>query len=252
MKHATNHQRDPQPEIPPALECQSYGASLCTARLATNRPSSAPISLWFVTGHKKRDGLRFTIPNVYAVWDNGTGIHPRCAYPLAVSKSAERGTLSLDPTVSWRGSEAQDRGFPAVARDTGRNVTVHSLVGRRDAPPTRRCSERKPADSLRDKSNVIGGWLPWASALSPASFSRPPMPLPDLSDAALLLLGHGTDLDPQSSAPVYRTRGGIAAARELQMRLAWRASQINLFVWNGLLTRAPTGIFFCWPWPFMG
>ena len=26
--------------------------------------------------------------------------------------------------------------------------------------PTRRCSEREPADSLRDKSNVIGGWLP--------------------------------------------------------------------------------------------
>jgi hypothetical protein len=25
---------------------------------------------------------------------------------------------------------------------------------------TRRCSEREPADSLRDKSNVIGGWLP--------------------------------------------------------------------------------------------
>src|SRR6185436_8798485 len=25
---------------------------------------------------------------------------------------------------------------------------------------TRRCSEREPADSLRDESNVIGGWLP--------------------------------------------------------------------------------------------
>jgi hypothetical protein len=25
---------------------------------------------------------------------------------------------------------------------------------------TKRCSEREPADSLRDKSNVIGGWLP--------------------------------------------------------------------------------------------
>ena len=25
---------------------------------------------------------------------------------------------------------------------------------------TRRCSEREPADSLRDKFNVIGGWLP--------------------------------------------------------------------------------------------
>src|SRR6266571_2509822 len=25
---------------------------------------------------------------------------------------------------------------------------------------TRRSSEREPADSLRDKSNVIGGWLP--------------------------------------------------------------------------------------------
>src|SRR5258708_31638165 len=25
---------------------------------------------------------------------------------------------------------------------------------------TKRCSERKPADSLRNKSNVIGGWLP--------------------------------------------------------------------------------------------
>jgi hypothetical protein len=25
---------------------------------------------------------------------------------------------------------------------------------------SRRCSEREPADSLRDKSNVIGGWLP--------------------------------------------------------------------------------------------
>jgi len=25
--------------------------------------------------------------------------------------------------------------------------------------PTRRCNEREPADSLRDKSNVIGGWL---------------------------------------------------------------------------------------------
>src|SRR2546427_3534072 len=26
--------------------------------------------------------------------------------------------------------------------------------------PIRRCSEREPADSLRDKSNVIGGWFP--------------------------------------------------------------------------------------------
>jgi len=26
--------------------------------------------------------------------------------------------------------------------------------------PTRRCSEREPADSLRDEFNVIGGWLP--------------------------------------------------------------------------------------------
>jgi hypothetical protein len=25
--------------------------------------------------------------------------------------------------------------------------------------PNRRCSEPEPADSLRDKSNVIGGWL---------------------------------------------------------------------------------------------
>jgi len=25
---------------------------------------------------------------------------------------------------------------------------------------TRRSSEREPADSLRDESNVIGGWLP--------------------------------------------------------------------------------------------
>jgi len=25
---------------------------------------------------------------------------------------------------------------------------------------TRRCSEREPADSLRDKFNVTGGWLP--------------------------------------------------------------------------------------------
>ncbi len=31
--------------------------------------------------------------------------------------------------------------------------------GIRNAQPER-CSEREPADSLRDKSNVIGGWLP--------------------------------------------------------------------------------------------
>src|SRR5450759_3630668 len=30
----------------------------------------------------------------------------------------------------------------------------------RTTSPTKRCSEREPADSLRDKPNVIGGWLP--------------------------------------------------------------------------------------------
>jgi len=29
-----------------------------------------------------------------------------------------------------------------------------------EGQPTRRSSEQEPADSLRDKSNVIGGWLP--------------------------------------------------------------------------------------------
>ena len=46
------------------------------------------------------------------------------------------------------------------------------------------------------------------------------MPLPDFSDAALLVLGHGTELDPQSSAPVYQhaaelwRRGIFAEVRE--------------------------------------
>ena len=181
------------------------------------------------------------------------GCTPRSAYPPWLYPS--RPNLAPSPrTLLFHGEAPKGKTVDfQLSRETRAGTSRFiRLSAEGDAPPTRRCSERKPADSLRDKSNVIGGWLPLASALSSASFSRPPMPLPDFSDAALLLLGHGTDLDPQSSAPVYRTRGGIAAARELQMRLAWRASQINLFVWNGLLTRAPTGIFFCWPWPFMG
>jgi hypothetical protein len=35
-----------------------------------------------------------------------------------------------------------------------------SRGGRDEGSPTRRCSEREPADSLRDKLNVIGGWFP--------------------------------------------------------------------------------------------
>lgn len=33
------------------------------------------------------------------------------------------------------------------------------IIENEDAEPVR-SSEREPADSLRDKSNVIGGWLP--------------------------------------------------------------------------------------------
>ena len=34
-------------------------------------------------------------------------------------------------------------------------------------PPNSRSSEREPADSLRDKSNFIGGWLPLLTSLAP-------------------------------------------------------------------------------------
>src|SRR4051812_23857939 len=58
------------------------------------------------------------------------------------------------------------------------------------------------------------------------------MPLPDFSDAALLLLGHGTDLDPQSSAPVYqhaaelRRRGLFAEVREAFWKQAPRVQEV--------------------------
>jgi uncharacterized C2H2 Zn-finger protein len=39
-------------------------------------------------------------------------------------------------------------------------VCDHCCLFRRNNCTTRRSSEREPADSLRDKSNVIGGWLP--------------------------------------------------------------------------------------------
>jgi hypothetical protein len=38
-------------------------------------------------------------------------------------------------------------------------LTSRQVSEKRRGCPTRRCSEREPADSLRDKSNVIGGWL---------------------------------------------------------------------------------------------
>jgi hypothetical protein len=44
-------------------------------------------------------------------------------------------------------------------RERGVPATVVEILGRQNLP-TRRSSEREPADSLRDKLNVIGGWLP--------------------------------------------------------------------------------------------
>ncbi|MBI3987921.1 MAG: hypothetical protein HY343_13435 [Lentisphaerae bacterium] len=45
--------------------------------------------------------------------------------------------------------------------DYGTNVDHWTEWGRETKKQrTSRCSEREPADSLRDKSNVIGGWLP--------------------------------------------------------------------------------------------
>ena len=53
-------------------------------------------------------------------------------------------------------------GFAAgLGRASGRSALEGVAFAPNDAKSrTRRCSEREPADSLRDKSNVIGGWLP--------------------------------------------------------------------------------------------
>src|SRR5207249_6345960 len=47
---------------------------------------------------------------------------------------------------------------PAQRRLPSQLAYVRSGVGK--GCRTKRCSEREPADSLGDKSNVIGGWLP--------------------------------------------------------------------------------------------
>jgi hypothetical protein len=44
------------------------------------------------------------------------------------------------------------------------------------AGPTRRCSEREPADSLRDKFNAIGGWLPSLTFALDHMRTSPPIP----------------------------------------------------------------------------
>ena len=51
------------------------------------------------------------------------------------------------------------RGAPVLRVSWFRQAWIQFFDGNRGWR-TRRCSEREPTDSLRDKSNVIGGWLP--------------------------------------------------------------------------------------------
>ena len=71
---------------------------------------------------------------------------------------------------------------------------------------TRRCSEREPADSLRDKSNVIDGWLPSLTfALGGYYMSRH---LPTLRGwAALMLAVIGTFSYPLMLPPYFVQSG---------------------------------------------
>jgi hypothetical protein len=83
-------------------------------------------------------------------------VHPRPSYP----------------SPGWREAWTQDR--PHNRPNSGMpQLPCYDSPGRHDQKPggsserpkhkerpTRRCSEREPADSLCYKSNVIGGWLP--------------------------------------------------------------------------------------------
>jgi hypothetical protein len=73
------------------------------------------------------------------------GGQPEVGALARAQRVCARGLLEELSSVSWATTRLPHLQFVALG------------LGSR---PTRRYSEREPADSLRDKFNVIGGWLP--------------------------------------------------------------------------------------------
>ena len=84
--------------------------------------------------------------------------------------------------------------------------------------PTRRCSEREPADSLRDKSNVIGGWLP-SLTFSLAAFLTMKIPTGLLPFLCWICLGAAVLAGPR----IFVKGAGPEADRKRRLFRIWAA-----------------------------